>query len=72
MLKPTVDINNPVFKSYASPANAMKAIEKAGLGHLRFMLPRRDDGRVVPFFLGNSQAYLDTVHRGFQMIGFGG
>lgn len=65
-----VDVNEKSYKSYANEENAIKAIKKAGLDHLRYMLPYNKEGRVVPFFLGNCVEYVRVVHLGWPIIGF--
>lgn len=66
-----VDVNEKSYKSYANEENAIKAIKKAGLDHLRYMLPHRADGRIVPFFLGLSLDYIRAVHLGWPIISYG-
>lgn len=58
-------------KTYATAANAVKAVEKAlppdapANQGLRYFLMQDDDGRFFPVFLGQS-----AVQRGIQFIGF--
>lgn len=59
-------------RSYASPENAEKAVAKAGLSDLRYIIYRRPDGRCFPLFMmaqGERNAIQMGIHFRFNVIG---
>ena len=55
-------------KSYATEANADKAIAKCGFEDLRHFMMRTDDGRWFPVFIGQEAAQRG-VHFHFNIVG---
>lgn len=55
-------------KSYATEANADKAIAKFGFEDLRHFMMRTDDGRWFPVFIGQEAAQRG-VHFHFNVVG---
>lgn len=54
-------------KTYATKENAIKAVGRAGLLDLRFIVMQHDDGRFFPVFIG--QSTLDRgVHFHFNIL----
>ena len=67
----TKQIEIKPVRTYATAANAIKAIEKAGFADdpkLRFFMMNADDGRFFPVFVGES-ATARGVHFHFNVIG---
>lgn len=65
------------FKTYASEANAIKAVEKKYpsdtgnpryAGNLRYFIHRSDDGRFFPVFVGEA-AIVAGVYLHFNVVG---
>lgn len=59
--------NEKMDKTYATAENADKAVAKANLNHLRYIMAVDAEGRFFPVFLGE-QAVLYGVHfKGFAV-----
>ena len=54
-------------KTYATEANAERAVEKAGLANIRHFMMRDEAGRWFPVFVGQ-EAFLAGVHFHFNVI----
>jgi len=55
-------------KTYATEANADKAVAKAGYNDLRHFMMKAEDGRFYPVFVGEKAAQRG-VHFQFNIIG---
>lgn len=60
------EINAP--KTYATEANADKAVAKKGFEDLRHFMMRTEDGRFFPVFVGQ-EAINAGVHFHFNVVG---
>ena len=62
-------VNITPVKTYASPANAHKAVEKVfgGTPDLRYVMMSTEEGRFFPLFIGNS-AIMAGVHFHFNCV----
>lgn len=54
-------------KTYKTAANAITAIEKAGLAGRRWLIAVANDGRFFPVFVGHDN--VDVIHAGFSVVG---
>ena len=55
-------------KTYATEANADKAVAKAGFEDLRHFMMRNEEGRFFPVFIGQEAAQRG-VHFHFNIVG---
>lgn len=55
-------------KTYATEANADKAVLKAGLENFRHFIMRTSDNRFIPVFVGQ-EAVQAGVHFQFHVVG---
>ena len=60
------DITAP--KTYATKANARKAVAKIGAERLRHFIMQNDEGRFFPVFVGQ-EAVQEGIHFHFNVVG---
>ena len=56
-------------KTYATAANAIKAVEKKGFADERFFIMRDASGRHFPVFVGSDRLIQRGVHWHFNCVG---
>lgn len=55
-------------KTYATKANARKAVAKIGAERLRHFIMQNDEGRFFPVFVGHD-ALVEGIHFHFNVVG---
>lgn len=55
-------------KTYATKANAQKAVAKIGAQRLRHFIMTNDEGRFFPVFVGQ-EALQEGIHFHFNVVG---